>query len=268
MMNFIRKHLYYINYFFSSVLMQVKQSMMYRNNFFIMIFVSLLGVSTGPIFQFLLFSQTRGYPGWTLDQIVFLQGMVLLITGVYATLVGSAKEVFIRYCHLGELDRLLLKPVYSLYFIFAEGFTITNIGSVAAGIVIVAISAIRLNINLTPVTVLLFIACLLASFLFSLALDILFFCITVFFIDTNRIIFVFTALRRFSNYPLELFSLAGQILLVTILPLSIIVYFPTQVLLNQSGLFLYIAAGSSVLWFVLVIFLWNITIKRYVNAGG
>jgi len=218
--------------------------------------------------EYLLFSQTNGYPGWTLSQIILLQGMVLLIIGLYSTFFGNAKQVFIQYCNEGELDRLLLKPVNLLYYIFAEGFSISNIGSVIAGIIIVVISIIELNISITPLFMVYFILSLLGSFLFYLTFDILFFCTTVFFIDTSRIIWVFAALQKFSNYPLELFSKAGQIILITILPFSIIAYFPTQILLNHVELFLFIAIAASFLWFFFVLKLWSFTIKRYVSAGG
>ena len=248
--------------------LSVARGMEYRVDFLVGMVVNLLFTGAGPVFQYLVFQQINGFPGWTLENILLFQGVLLLVLGIRRTFFGGYPDYVQLMVRKGELDTLLLRPFSSLGMILSRGFSVENIGSVFAGILLVVYGAGKSRVALTLWDISGFLLAILGGLLFFLSIDILYSCMVVFFIHIGRLKEIFDNIAKFGEYPLEMFSRGIQGVLFTVLPMALWVNVPCKILLEGVQPYLYSGVVFLVLWLAGSICLWNHCMKRYSSAGG
>lgn len=248
--------------------LKISSSMMYRTDFILGLFIALGYSSVGPVFQYILFTQTKGYPGWNLNQIILFQGVLLIVTGVIGVLFGDIRNIAMELLYGGDFDRLLLKPYPPIGILLASSFTLRNAGSIFAGIALSVYSMIILGITLRISNLLLFLVFLLCSLVFYVALNILYCSVAIMIIRMWRVYDFFDKLYRFGQFPLEIYPSVVQAIFVTVFPFAVGVYYPTQALLGRLDLKALFSAFGSFLLLYLCLKLWNYCLKKYTSAGG
>ncbi len=247
---------------------RLQRNMSYRADFIAGLLISLCNAAVGPLFQFLLFTTTKGYPGWTLPQVMLFQGMVLLFTGICGMLFGRVFENVSTMVWRGDFDRMLILPHRPIKLLLCSGFNAGSVGVMLSGIVLLWVSGRTLGIVVTPVRlalVLLGIVCGLTLFCAFLVG----YCILLVMVTRNsRVEEVIMAMFNFAGYPAQIFPKAIATVLSTVLPFLVVAYFPSQVLLGRAdaavvpGMFVcFLALGVTLL-------IWERMLKRYTSVGG
>ena len=113
---------------------KLARSMEFRADFITGIITTIILACGSLIFQYFLYTNTKGFPGWTYDQILLFQSLFLLVTGLRNSLFGDVKQVIDNCVFQGQFDRLLLLPAKPLVNIFSSGFNYTNVGTVFIGV--------------------------------------------------------------------------------------------------------------------------------------
>ncbi len=240
----------------------------YRFDFFVGILISTMFSSIGPILQYLIFTQTKGFPEWTLNQIILFQGVLLLVLGFRGLLFGNVKNQFINFVRKGDLDRLLLKPYSPMGILFATSFTLDNLGTIIAGGIITIWSIVTLGLEITIGKIILLLVCVFFGILLNMVFDIFHCSLIMITIADGGIQGIINAYLRFSEYPLQIYPKVLQTLFVMGVPLAIFIYFPTQVLLGRIDLSLLYGCLSTLVLFFLSLQLWKQVLKKYTSAGG
>jgi ABC-2 type transport system permease protein len=248
--------------------LSIQRSMAYRTDFIIGLIISLIFTSAGPIVLYLLFTQTSGFPGWNLDQILLFQGVLMLTMGINNTAFGEVRNNAINIMRIGDFDRYLTKPYSSAGLILTRGFSLNHIGTILAGLTIVCIMLIRLEIDLGILQIGLFLLFLLFGTLFHISLNLLFCGTVIVLVNMGQLNLVITNIFRFASYPTEIFPSVFRGIFIFALPIALLAYFPSQVLLNRLDLnMLYGVLGGCFLLFISIRF-WKLCIKLYTSAGG
>ena len=248
--------------------LKIARCMEYRFDFITGLIVSLCLAGIGPIVQYLIFTQTKGYPGWTIRQLILFQGMMLLWFGIRDTAFGDLKQSTMDLVRQGDFDRLLLKPYPPIGILLISGFNFKNSGSIFIGAIIILFSAQTLALRPGLFQILLIVVCFLLGLLFNMALDIFYCGIVIIFIQMGRIGDVFDTLLGFSRYPVEIFSKIIRIIFLTAVPFAIWIYYPTQLLLNRIQAKIFIGFIICGIWFWFSLIFWNQCLKKYTSAGG
>ncbi|MBN2443335.1 MAG: ABC-2 family transporter protein [Spirochaetales bacterium] len=244
------------------------RAMIYRVNYIMDSFISLTFAFIGPLLQYLIFSQTRGFPGWNLDQIILFQGILLLHLGLRNTCFGSLHFYMMDLVRRGEFDRLLLKPYPAIGVILASGFNPRNFGSVFAGLTIIIYSIIKLNLILTFSSIIMFILLLFFGLFLYMSIEIIYSSAVIVLVHLGRLYDIIGQLTNFGHYPLEIFSRSLQVFFMTAVPMAIWVNFPARVLLGRGNINIVYSIIFSIVFFFLSLGLWRICLKRYTSAGG
>jgi ABC-2 type transport system permease protein len=248
--------------------LSISRAIIYRFDFLTGLFISIIVSGLGPYVQYLFFTQTKGYPGWTLDEIILFQGILLLWFGVRDTLFGDIRGTVMQMVWKGEFDRLLLKPYPPIGMILCSGFQLNGIGSCIAGILLTGLSISHLHIDFRLTTLLLLIVTVISGVILFMAITIFFCTILIMLIQMGRINEMFESITTFANYPTNIFPTVLRVAMVTFLPFAIWTYYPTQILLNRAdGMFWSAVAGSLAL-FGISIKVWNSCLRNYTSAGG
>ena len=177
--------------------------MAYRADFFLNLVISLVFTSMGPIVQYLIFSQSNGYPDWNTDQILLFQGILLFSMGLNSTVFGEVRGTAVTVMMNGDFDRYLIKPYPAIGLLLAGGFTLKNIGSLIAGTAITIYMAVKMDLTPSFSDMLLFVWFISAGVIVYMGLTILFCGLVIVLIQMHRLGGFFDNLLRFAGYPLE-----------------------------------------------------------------
>lgn len=246
----------------------IARSMEYRFNFILGSFISLVFSYIGPILQYLIFTQTNGFPGWNLDQIILFQGVLLVVLGIRRTLFGELHGFVSQLIHRGELDRLLLKPYPPIGIILVSGFSMNSIGSILSGIIIVVYSIVKMELRIGLLQWLLFLVFVLAGLVLYMALEVLYSSVVMVLVQIGRLNEVFDFFARFGEYPLDIFSSAMKLIFITVIPFAVWVYIPAKLLLGALDAYMAYSFVFCFLFFIVCLKIWDVCLKKYTSAGG
>ncbi len=248
--------------------LKLQQLMQYRLDFFLGILLTFGVAAVGPLLQFLIYTQTKGYPGWNLNQILLFQAVFLLSTGIEATCFGEVRGTLGRLMVRGEFDRLLLKPFPPLLQLFTSGFSPYSLGTLLLGCGIVAWTWLRSGADLTLSAFFSFLVFLTIGVMLSLSASILYCALTVRWVYTSMLRLLLDFMFYYTGRPLDVYPLFWRTLFITVLPFSVAVHWPAQALLGRLDLSAWIAAGATLIIWLGVLWFWGRQLKQYTSAGG
>ncbi len=214
-----------------------------------------------------------GWVVWGRAELTFLIGVTEIAWGFGSFAYMGLWEVHWYITEIG-LEEFRIRPVSSIYQIFAQNFWAGGLLQVAIGGAMLFLSTITFGLVIIPINLVLGIFALLIG---QAALYILWGCLCclAFWIGRNQgLLEVSDAVEmNFARMPIDIMPLGVQYFLTFILPVIFISTIPTMIMLGQLplGLILvyFVIAGVLVLvWSVVFRSLWAKGVKRYQPVGG
>lgn len=241
--------------------------MAYRADFFfccVMIFISELIL---PLLTMLIYSTGGSFPGWSLSEVMVLQGVFMLSKGTANLLFFGVVYNTLSRVREGTYDLLMIKPVSTLYISVASGFEPDSIGTVTGGVLVVIYSLRKLSQPLLTEWmrfVLIFFLSVLVMFAFAVLMA-----ATVFkWVGNSRIYEIFDSITSFGNYPRSIFSKSFQNIISFVIPVGIIAFYPASALLGKDVSGILPSVFICVLFLLLSLAVWRFMLSRYTSAGG
>ena len=244
------------------------RAMEFRFEFIGSLAISLLFSFAAPLFQYLIYTRTNGYPGWSFSQIMLFQAVLLLWTGLAKTLFGEVKNSTSLIIQLGLFDRILINPASPLVMILTHGFCYQGLGTFVAGIIALVYCIIKFGIIISCWQVIMFLVFLFSGIALHLSIIIFYCAISLRFVYILRLSDILDRIADFGQFPAEIFSGIFRFFYLTIIPIGIWIYYPSQVLLGRLNLFAFSSLFVIVVLFAGSTFLWNFELKKYSSAGG
>lgn len=257
-----------VSLFFFNSKMLLMRMMQYRFNFIMGLLVAFGFSALGPLAQFLLYSNSNGYPGWNWDQMLLFQAVLLLVNGLTDILFGSVRRTIDNLMERGEFDRLLLKPYPPLMMLLTSGFKPYGLGTVAVGIAGTIWAVVRIGVPAGALGFVYFFVFLLARILLQAGVHILYCFFTVRWIYTMRLDEITDKILSYGNYPMEIYPIVLRTLFTTALPFAIACYWPAKALLGPVSWTAFTALGGTFLFVLVTVLLWKHQLKSYVSGGG
>ena len=242
--------------------------MAYRADFLLNLVISLVFTSMGPIVQYLIFTQTSGYPGWNTEQILLFQGILLLSMGLNNTVLGDVKKTAVNIMRNGDFDRYLIKPYPAIGVLLTGGFSLKHIGTLIAGTAITLYMLVSMRLMPGALDIVLFLWFIAAGVIAYMGITILFCGLVIVLIQMGRLESFLDNVLRFAGYPMELYKGLFRTVFVTLLPLAVLAYLPAQALLNRFDWNMIWGSFGALFIFVLSLKFWNWCIRKYTSAGG
>lgn len=265
---YMKKVLKLFQYFICHSKLNLSRGMEYRLDFILGSIMNLIFSCVGPVFQYLIFTQTKGFPGWNLQQIILFQGVLLFVLGLKNTIWGELPHYVVSLVRRGDLDRLLLKPLPSIGIILTSGFSANNFGTIISGIILIIYSISKLKLHLGLLNIILFFIFILFGLLLFMAMNILFTSTVVMLTNIGRLNEIIENLSRFGQYPLEIYSNVLRAIFMTIIPFAIWIYIPSKILMDCFNVTMLYSSIFCILFTLLSLKLWSRCIKHYTSGGG
>ncbi|MFT4310527.1 MAG: ABC transporter permease [Candidatus Woesearchaeota archaeon] len=247
--------------------MRIRERMAYRVEFFISLLAMFITELLPLFITLIIYANTTGFEGWTLHDIILLQGTFLLVKGfAFAFFMGiiwnSNNKV-----RKGDFDQILLKPKPVLLMFIYDSFDTEDIAKFIGGLGLIIYAFWHLGIS-SPLSLMLYMLGILLGIIFFLGVALYVSAYIFSFVESWSVYNLITAIGMMAQYPSSIypkfivgfFSTAIPVFAVVTLPLGLYQYiFSTYFLFLIINTFIFTGIA---LW------IWHYVIARYTSSGG
>ena len=262
----VRRHLFL---YFSFLGHNLKNEMIYRSNFLILIGMDIFFMMVNVVFFAIILGEVKSIGGWNFNQMLILIGSVGIVREMaYLTF----RQGFLNigdYIRTGEFDLLLVKPLSPQLHLGFRHISLTeSLGEGIMGIVLVVVGTLRLppdHLLNIPLYLFFLLNSLIIYYSFCLIIN-----SAVFWIiksqELNTIVYYFMETAR---YPRDIFKGMGKILFTFIIPISLIATTPASILAGRlSPSLLFLSLGVAGTLFLIGSLVWQFSIRHYSSASS
>lgn len=242
----------------------------YRGDFFISLATSFAATIFALAFVVVLFQKVPQLAGWRFEEVLFLYGFSLVPYGLFNVLSLNLYDFGNDYIIEGKFDRVLLRPVSSLFQVLFQTFRIEALQEVATGVYCMGWAAHRLHLAWTPGKVALLLFFGLCAAVIYVSVFLILTTVSFWFEDRIGIHPPVWNLIAFGRYPLSIYSGAVQFFLCWVIPFGLASFYPSVRLLGRTvtpeyTAFVPVVAAA---FLTLAIALWNFGSRHYASTGS
>ena len=260
----------YLALFFEYFTQYVKVRISYRADFIISALTSFAATLFGFAFVYVLFTKIPKLSGWDFAEVMFLYSFALIPFGLFNVISLNLYDFGNNYIIEGKFDRVLLRPVSSMFQVLFEQFRVESFQEVATGLFGVGLAARLLHLHWTFLNVFLLIFWALCGAVIYVSIFLLLSTVSFWFEDRIGVHPPVWNLIAFGRYPLSIYSSVIQFFLSWIIPFGFASFYPSVRLLGRSAYRSYAPFIPLVAAVCLGITLlvWNEGVRHYSSTGS
>lgn len=247
-----------------------KVRMSYRGDFLISLATSFAATIFSLGFVVVLFQKTTQLAGWSRDEVIFLWGFTQIPYGLFNVISLNLYDFGNNYIIEGKFDRVLLRPVSSLFQVLFETFRIESLQEVATGVFCMWWATRRLGVvwTLGKFGLLIFFGTCAAIIYVSIFL--LLSTVSFWFEDRIGVHPPVWNVIAFGRYPLSIYSGVVQFFLCWIIPFGLASFYPSVRLLGRTVNPEYapLVPVVAVVFLTVSISVWNFGTRHYSSTGS
>jgi ABC-2 type transport system permease protein len=252
----------------------VRSQLQYRLSFAL----NLLGMALVTLLDFIailiIFEQVTALEGWTVEEVALLYGIATVSFG-FADLAVGHLDLFPNMIREGTFDLLLVRPLPSLFQVLASDFALRRLGKAFQGGVVLAFALTQVDVDWTLGRAAMLPVAIVTGVVIYGAVWVALATIAFWIVDAIEFVNAFTYGGIFlSQYPLNVFARWLRSLVLFVVPIAFVAYFPALYLLDKPdelGLpdALRFASPAVAALAVLAAHLaWRHAVRHYRSAGG
>lgn len=231
--------------------------------------------SAGVVAIYLALLKFDTINGWNIDELIFLFSLIFITYALFIMFFKSFRD-FSIWVKRGEFDRVLLRPRGLLtQLILCGGDWLATFGHGALGISLFLLSAGRVGIRWNLGLILYYLASIIGGVLIQGALFLIFSTVSFYVVESSSLQnLIFWNMRSFAVYAISIYPRIIQTILIYVVPLSFVNYFPAQFFLRKADMadyptfFLYLSPFVGVVLFGLACLFWKFSLKFYQSTGN
>jgi ABC-2 type transport system permease protein len=262
----LRRHIRLLGLYFSPY---AKARLEYRADFFSAVLASFLGTLASFGFLLIVFSRGVAVRGWKFEEMVFLYGFSLIPLGIFNVFSWNVWMFAERYLIEGRFDRVLLRPVSSVFQVLFESFRLESLESVVTGVVAVVWATRRLGLTVTPLDMLLFTLWAVFGGVIYLAIFLGLNATSFWIEDRIGISPPVFNLVQFGRYPLTIYDVWVRLALSFVIPFAFASFYPTARFLRRPEFLpeFWAVPLVAVIAMSIALALWKSGVARYHSTG-
>ena len=247
-----------------------KARLEYRADFFSSVFASFLGTLAAFGFLLIVFSRVPTVRGWSFPEMVFLYGFSLIPLGLFNVLSWNLYQFADRYLIEGRFDRVLLRPVSSIFQVLFESFRLESLQETVTGLAAVVWASRRLGTSWGPVDLVLFAGWAVCGAGIYLAIFVSLTATSFWIEDRVGITPPVFNLVQFGRYPLTIYDGWVRFTLSFVIPFAFASFYPTARFLHRPEFLREFWAVPLVaaVALSLSLTLWKSGVARYHSTGS
>ena len=255
--------------FFQYASQYLKTRLTYRTDTVIEILSDFLSQAVNLIFILVVFGHTSFLGGWNREEIIFIYGFFLVPYALFSAFfnIWDFNE---RYIVKGEMDRVLTRPIHSLFQIIMERMELESLFGVITGLVVMGYAGMILGLTFAWYDVLIFLAMVIGGALIYAGLFISIATIGFWSDSRTDIMPMLYNISNYGRYPVDIYHRVIRFVLTWILPFAFVGVYPASYFLKREEWYGYafLTPVMGVLFFCISVLLWNAGVKKYRGAGN
>lgn len=255
------------------VSMYVRTRLEYRGALVLGWFAQGLSYATNYAAIALIIHRFDNLGGWRWPEMALLLAFHLLAYAIGASLSFTQFYDLEEKVRLGTMDAVLVKPVSPWAFIVFSGLNVGYGGHIILAIGLMGWSLTQVTADWSLLTALYFVAALASAAMMTAAILTMVGATALIWVRSSHLYSIFFGFWELARYPLSIFPLPLQLLMLTIAPLGFMAYIPTAVALGKPVPLLgdwaplaSLAIGP--LTVLLAMAYWRHCLRNYQGAGG
>jgi ABC-2 type transport system permease protein len=242
----------------------------YRADFFVTLATSFVATVFALGVVVILFSKVPRLAGWRFEEVLFLYGFSLIPYGLFNILSANLYDFGNNYIIEGKFDRVLLRPISSLFQVLFETFRLESFQEVFTGTAVVLWAAHRLGLSWKWTDAGLFLFWGLCGGVIYVAIFLLLSTVSFWFEDRIGIHPPVWNAIAFGRYPLSIYSPAIQFILSWVIPFGFASFYPSVRLLGRSEFKAYapLIPLVAAICLAIAIATWNFGTRHYSSTGS
>ncbi len=258
-----------IKLFFKSWALEIASHMAYKANFITKLFALMLMDIVGPIVILLIYTNTAGIPGWSLEQFILFQGTMTFVFGFGHAFIIMIPVRVLEDVREGQFDRHLLQPFNTLKYFILSSPDVDGLAEMFVGLVLVSWAFAKLNLSIFSINFLIYVLILILAFMFQYAAIIFISALSFLFVKSWALFDILFTLENFARYPLTIYNSTLVFFLTFLFPIAVSAFYPVEALLRGMTLGnLLRIAFPVIISLILTVLFWNKAMKKYSSAGG
>jgi viologen exporter family transport system permease protein len=247
-----------------------KTRMSYKTDFFVALLSGLLATVAGYGFVLVLFSRIPHLQGWSFDEILFIYGFSLLPMGLFNIVSLNLYEFGDRYIVEGRFDRVLLRPVHSLFQILFESFRLESFQEILIGWLVLGYCAARLRIPWSFVNVCWLTALVFCGAVIYVSVFVMVTSVSFWFEDRIGLSPPVYNMIAFGRYPITIYNTLIQFVLSWVIPFAFASFYPTVRFLGRTTFLreFYLVPVVAGVLALLALTVWDCGVRHYKSTGS
>lgn len=244
----------------------------YKWDFLASIFANIVVTFSGLLFIVFLIdgNSVQDLGGWKREEVLFIYGYAMLSMALFNTLSPNLYRFGDKYVIEGEFDRVLLRPLNSLFQVIFESFNLESLGSFLVGIVLLLYTAGELGIEFSTIDVAWILLSSLSGGVILVAVFVILASLSFHFPDRLGIGAPVYNLINFGRYPLPIFNQAIQFILRWVVPFAFVAFYPATHFFDREGFafYCYFTPVMALICVLLASYAWKLGVSRYSSTGS
>ena len=211
---------------------------------------------------------------WTVGEVALLYALATISFALTDLAIGHL-DLFPHMIRDGTFDQILVRPLPSLLQVVTMDFAPRRIGKVIQGVVVLVLALVLLDVDWTVARALAIPLAIAAGAIIYASVWVALATIAFWIVDAIEVVNAFTYGGSFlSQYPIGIFARWLQGLVVFVVPLAFVAYFPALYVLGKDdalGLPQALSFASplvAVLAALVAGAVWRNAVRHYRSAGG
>jgi ABC-2 type transport system permease protein len=249
---------------------QLQYRLSFALNFVGMVLIALLDF----VAILIIFQQIPALAGWSVEEVALLYGIACISFGLADLAIGHL-DLFPNMIREGTFDQILVRPLPSLFQVIASDFALRRLGKAAQGLAVLFVALAQADIDWSMGRLAMVPIAIVTGTVIYSAVWIALATVAFWIVDAIEFVNAFTYGGNFlSQYPLNVFARWLRGLVLFVVPISFVAYFPALYILDKPdelGLpdalrfFSPVVAVAAALAAHLA---WSHAVRHYRSAGG
>jgi ABC-2 type transport system permease protein len=260
---------FYLSMFFQYIGQYMKTRLQYRADLIVEIASDVLFQTVNLIFILVVFGHTQLLNGWNREEIIFIYGFFLVPYAIFSTFF-NIWDFNDRYIIKGEMDRILTRPIHSLFQVILERMELESLFGVFTGIAVMVYAGSGLQLSFHWYDPFVFVVMVLGGAFVYAGIFIMLASIGFWSDARTSIMPMMYNIGNYGRYPVDIYNKIIRFVLTWILPFAFVGVYPASYFLGKTDWYLYafLTPVIGVSFLTLSVILWNHGVKKYRGAGN
>jgi ABC-2 type transport system permease protein len=266
-----------IKLFIKLISISMRSQMQYRASFYMLAFSYFFSTFVGILGIWVLFDRFKLVAGWSFTEVSVIYGIVHMGFS-FAETFARGFDKFDQMLIHADFDRVLLRPMGSLFQVASSQVQLLRLGRFFQGLVVLVIGLTFLEIPLFSFELVVIVLAIIGTACLFYGLIVL--QATLAFWTTESLelmnIASFGGVEA-CQYPITIYPKAFQAIFTYIIPVGCVSYFPVAIILGRVGhqgwyqewslTFALLFPLVGVLFLALSCLFWRVGVRRYTSTG-